>query len=108
MRPRSTACWAARYSLDLVRKYPLARSRIFLRRARRLVPRFTRGIALSPFRKPAFAGPVTAAGGKDPLLAERKASSRAGHHKMNFAALWIRPEPRAVSRKFLASRESSA
>src|SRR5882757_8853130 len=49
MRPRSTACWAARYSLDLVRKYPLARSRIFLRLARRLVPRFTRGIAVLLF-----------------------------------------------------------
>jgi hypothetical protein len=30
--------------LDLVRKYPLARSNIFFRLARRLVPRFTRGI----------------------------------------------------------------
>src|SRR5208282_6065819 len=36
-------------SLDLVRKYPLARSRIFLRLARRLVPRFTRGIAVLLF-----------------------------------------------------------
>jgi hypothetical protein len=30
-----------------VRKYPLARSRIFLRLARRLVPRFTRGMVFS-------------------------------------------------------------
>src|SRR5208282_3228106 len=36
-------------SLDLVRKYPLARSRILLRLARRLVPRFTRGIAVLLF-----------------------------------------------------------
>src|SRR5208282_653265 len=33
----------------LVRKYPLARSRIFLRLARRFVPRFTRGIAVLLF-----------------------------------------------------------
>src|SRR5271157_1355105 len=48
-RPRSTASLAERYSFDLVRKYPLARSNIFLRLARRLVPRFTRGMVFSFF-----------------------------------------------------------
>src|SRR5579864_1570793 len=48
-RPRSTASLADRYSLDFVRKYPLARSNIFLRLARRFVPRFTRGIVLLLF-----------------------------------------------------------
>src|ERR1700722_16926795 len=47
LRPRSTASFAERYSFDLVRKYPLARSNIFLRFARRLVPRFTRGMEFS-------------------------------------------------------------
>src|SRR5689334_17111093 len=42
--PRSTDSLADLYSFDFVRKYPLARSSIFLRRSRRLVPRFTRGI----------------------------------------------------------------
>src|SRR5271169_6638597 len=49
LRPRSTASLAERYSFDLVRKYPLARSNIFLRLARRLVPRFTRGMVFSFF-----------------------------------------------------------
>src|SRR5581483_2505179 len=48
-KPRSTASLAERYSFDLVRKYPLARSNIFLRLARRLVPRFTRGMLCSFF-----------------------------------------------------------
>src|SRR2546430_17588439 len=45
--PRSTASFAERYSFDFVRKYPLALSSIFLRLARRLVPRFTRGMVCS-------------------------------------------------------------
>src|SRR3954452_6454583 len=45
--PRSTDSFAARYSFDFVRKYPLARSSIFLRFWRRLVPRFTRGMVFS-------------------------------------------------------------
>jgi hypothetical protein len=43
-----------------VRKYPLARSNIFLRLARRLVPRFTRGIIVL-----LFSFNLLAAGGKD-------------------------------------------
>jgi hypothetical protein len=35
--------------LLFVRKKPLVRLSNFLRRARRLVPRFTRGMGLSPF-----------------------------------------------------------
>src|SRR6202012_4600672 len=45
-----TASCAAWYSFDLVRKYPLALFRIFLRRSLRLVPRFTRGMGQSPLR----------------------------------------------------------
>src|SRR5258707_15862065 len=44
--PRSTDSFAERNSLDFVRKYPLARFSIFLRRWRRLVPRLTRGMML--------------------------------------------------------------
>src|ERR1700691_568829 len=71
LRARSTASVAERWSFDLVRKYPLARSSIFLRLARRLVPRFTRGMA---FLLSAFY--VSAAGGKDdPPLRRSLASS---------------------------------
>src|SRR5215471_12832522 len=61
--PRSTDSFAARYNLDFVRKYPLARSNIFLRRWRRLVPRFTRGMS-APFSGAGFPA-VYAAAGKD-------------------------------------------
>src|ERR1022692_1516111 len=64
LRPRSTASLAERYSFDLVRRWPLARSNIFLRLARRLVPRFTRGMVFL-----LFAFYVLAAGGKDDRLA---------------------------------------
>src|SRR4051812_43036700 len=46
------ACWADRYSLPLVRKYPLARERIFFLFSRRLLPRLTLGM-----RRPFLAGP---------------------------------------------------
>src|SRR5579884_29304 len=45
---RSRASLAARWSLLLVRKKPLVCLRYFLRRARRLVPRLTRGIGSTP------------------------------------------------------------
>src|ERR1700730_16594273 len=44
----STDSLAARYSLLLLAKYPLASPSSFLRLARRTVPLFTRGIARSP------------------------------------------------------------
>src|ERR1700730_829772 len=43
---RFTASCADWYSFDFVRKNPFARLRYFLRRARRLVPRLTRGIGV--------------------------------------------------------------
>src|ERR1700751_3061378 len=45
--PRSPDSFAEGYSFDLVRKYPVGRSNIFLRFWRRLVPRFTRGMVFS-------------------------------------------------------------
>src|SRR5277367_4782530 len=83
----STASWAARYSLLLVRKKPLARASVFLRLARRLVPRFTLGTFQSPWKVIQFGGSGTCGALSTGILApirtqERTALARDSRYKL--------------------------
>src|SRR5579862_4521774 len=81
-KERFTASFADRYSFPLVRKNPLACFSSFLRRARRFVPRLTRGMALVLllcFLKVGYAERTQPrAPARNPGLAERDSASLRG------------------------------